>query len=268
MPGPDTLFGIDTSAQGYQRPEQGPPVIVFEDIWKRFGSTIIYEGLNLTVHKGETITILGGSGSGKSVLLKCLLRLLTPERGHIYAFGEEITGRNETQMLPIRARIGMLFQGAALFDSMDVAANIAYPLRQHGWTDEKRIRDRVAETLDLVNLPGIEAKWPAELSGGMKKRIGLARAIAIEPEVILYDEPTTGLDPSNVKNIDGLIMSMQEKLGVTSIVVTHDMASAFRVSDRIAMLWDKRLVWTGWKDEVLTSGHPVVQAFIKGELEG
>ncbi len=244
----------------------GEPLIHFEDVWKSFGSTVIYEGLDLVVHKGETITIVGGSGTGKSVLLKCLLGLLLPERGRIEAFGEQVTGRSEKEMRPIRARIGMLFQGSALFDSLSVADNISYPLRQHGWSDEQRIALRVEEVLEMVNLPGTERKWPAQLSGGMKKRIGLARAIAIEPEVILYDEPTTGLDPTNVKRIDQLIIDLQDRLGVTSLVVTHDMDSAFRVSDRLAMLYDRKIVWTGFKDEVENAEDPVVQAFIDGNI--
>jgi len=244
----------------------GEPLIVFEDLWKSFGRTSIYEGLDLTVHKGETISIVGGSGTGKSVLLKCLLGLLRPDRGRIEAFGDEVTGRDERQMRPIRARIGMLFQGSALFDSLCVADNIAYPLRQHGWRDTARITERVAEVLEMVNLPGIERKWPAELSGGMKKRVGLARAIAIQPEVLLYDEPTTGLDPTNVKRIDELILDLQERLGVTSLVVTHDMDSAFRVSDRLAMLYDKKIVWAGFKDEVENADNPVVRAFIEGNI--
>ena len=169
-------------------------------------------------------------------------------------------------MIEIRSRIGMLFQGSALFDSLSVADNIAYPLRQQNWGDEDRIRDRVAEVLDMVNLSGIERKWPAELSGGMKKRVGLARAIAIEPEVILYDEPTTGLDPTNVKRIDQLIIDMQARLGVTSVVVTHDMDSAFRVSDRLAMLHGKKIVWCGFKDEVDDADNPVVEDFINGNI--
>jgi phospholipid/cholesterol/gamma-HCH transport system ATP-binding protein len=177
-----------------------------------------------------------------------------------------VTGRDERQMRPIRARIGMLFQGSALFDSLCVADNIAYPLRQHGWRDTARITERVAEVLEMVNLPGIERKWPAELSGGMKKRVGLARAIAIQPEVLLYDEPTTGLDPTNVKRIDELILDLQERLGVTSLVVTHDMDSAFRVSDRLAMLYDKKIVWAGFKDEVENADNPVVRAFIEGNI--
>ncbi len=242
------------------------PLIVFSDIWKKFGPTVIYEGLDLVVHRGETITIVGGSGTGKSVLLKCLLGLIRPDRGRVEAFGEEVTGRSEREMRPIRARIGMLFQGAALFDSLTVLENVAYPLRQHGWSDEAAIRSRVAEVLEMVNLPGIEGKWPAELSGGMKKRVGLARAIAIEPEVLLYDEPTTGLDPTNVKRIDQLIIDLQARLGVTSIVVTHDMDSAFRVSDRLAMLYERRIVWTGFKDEVEEAEDPVVRAFIEGNI--
>jgi phospholipid/cholesterol/gamma-HCH transport system ATP-binding protein len=169
-------------------------------------------------------------------------------------------------MREIRRRIGMLFQGAALFDSLDVRENVAYPLRQQGQTDEARISERVAEVLEMVGLPGIERKWPAELSGGMKKRVGLARAIAVEPEVILNDEPTTGLDPTNVRRIDQLIVSLQERLGVTSIVVTHDMDSAFRVSDRLAMLHQRRIAWTGWKDEVETADDPAVRDFVRGTV--
>ena len=249
-----------------ERRTLGEPVIVFEDIWKAFGRNSIYEGLDLTIYKGETITIVGGSGTGKSVLLKCLLRLLIPDKGRITAFGEQVTGRDEREMNGIRSRIGMLFQGAALFDSMNVRENIAYPLRQQGWEDETKISSRVAEVLDMVNLDGIEKKWPAELSGGMKKRVGLARAIAIEPEVILYDEPTTGLDPTNVKRIDQLIIDMQARLNVTSIVVTHDMDSAFRVSDRLAMLYKRKIVWCGFKDEVESADNPVVQDFINGNI--
>jgi phospholipid/cholesterol/gamma-HCH transport system ATP-binding protein len=248
--------------------EGGREVVVrFENIWKAFGRNIIYEGLDLDVHRGETLTIVGGSGTGKSVLLKCLLRLLIPDQGTITAFGETVTGRGEREMLPIRRRIGMLFQGAALFDSLTVRENVAYPLREHGWKDEEEIGDRVATVLRMVNMPGIESKHPAELSGGMKKRVGLARAIAMEPEIILYDEPTTGLDPTNVRHIDDLILDLQARLGVTSIVVTHDMASAFRISDRIALLWDRAIAWVGATDDVDTCGDPRVKGFVEGTLE-
>lgn len=233
---------------------------------KAFGSNVIYEGLNLSVMRGEVLTIVGGSGSGKSVLLKCLLGLLSPDRGTIRAFGEEVTGRTEAQMLPIRRRVGMLFQGAALFDSMTVAENVAWPLHARGWKDEDRIRERVGEVLTLVDLAGKEEQRPADLSGGMRKRVGLARTIAMEPEVLLYDEPTTGLDPSNIKMIDQLVVDMQEILGVTSVVVTHDMESAFRISDRIAVLWNKRIEWVGYQDEVAHAENPIVRNFVAGEV--
>jgi phospholipid/cholesterol/gamma-HCH transport system ATP-binding protein len=250
-----------------ERRELGEPIIVFEDAWKAFGPVSIYEGLDLTIHRGETLTIIGGSGTGKSVLLKCLLRLLQLDKGTIKAFGETVTGRSEGEMLPIRRRIGMLFQGAALFDSLNVFENVAYPLRQHAWGTNAEITDRVEWCLEQVNMPGVERKWPSELSGGMKKRVGLARAIAMEPEVILYDEPTTGLDPTNVRVIDALILALQERLKVTSVVVTHDMDSAFRVSDRIAMLWQRRIDWVGYTGDVWEAENPIVRNFVNGDIE-
>jgi phospholipid/cholesterol/gamma-HCH transport system ATP-binding protein len=258
----------DTPEVPILRDAEGREIVLrFEDVWKAFGRNVIYEGLDLDVRRGETLTIVGGSGTGKSVLLKCLLRLLLPDRGTITAFGEEVTGRSEAQMLPIRRRIGMLFQGGALFDSLTVRENVAYPLREHGWRDEDEIGDRVSEVLGMVNMPGIESKKPSELSGGMKKRVGLARAIAMRPEVILYDEPTTGLDPTNVRRIDELIADLQSRLGVTSIVVTHDMGSAFRVSDRIALLWDRKIAWVGPKEDVDDCPDPRVKGFVDGTLK-
>jgi phospholipid/cholesterol/gamma-HCH transport system ATP-binding protein len=242
------------------------PVLVFEDVWKAFGKNIIYEGLNLTVTRGEVLTIVGGSGTGKSVLLKCLLGLLQPDQGRIFAFGQEVTGRSEAQMLPIRQRVGMLFQGAALFDSMSVAENVAWPLVSRGWTNRQRIADKVEQVLTLVDLNGMQRRMPADLSGGMRKRVGLARTIAMEPEVILYDEPTTGLDPSNIKMIDQLVVDMQEVLGVTSIVVTHDMESAFRISDRIAVLYNKGIEWAGYQDEIESAENPIVRDFVAGNV--
>lgn len=240
------------------------PIIAFRDVWKRFGPKVIYEGLDLDVFPGETLTIIGGSGTGKSVMLKCLMGLLHPDKGQIYAFGHQVTGLKERQFQAIRRRVGMLFQGAALFDSLTVAQNVAFPLREAGERDRETIRQRVAETLELVGLPGVEQQYPADLSGGMQKRVGLARAIAIEPDVILYDEPTTGLDPINVRRINGLILELQEKLQVTSIVVTHDMESCFTVTDRIAFLFDGKIAWVGKRDDAATSGHPVLQRFIEG----
>jgi len=241
-------------------------LIQFRDVWKRFGPKIIYEGLDLDVVEGETLTIIGGSGTGKSVMLKCLLGLLRPDQGHIYAFGEEVTGKRERKLAPIRRKIGMLFQGAALFDSLTTAQNIAFPLREMGERDEERIAARVAEVLELVGLPDIQHLMPAERSGGMQKRVGLARAIAVQPAVILYDEPTTGLDPTNVQRINKLIRSLQKQLHVTSIVVTHDMDSAFEISDRFAMLYDHKIEWTGPVDEVHQTQNQVVKAFIQGQI--
>ena len=240
------------------------PIIQFRDIKKAFGKKVIYDGLNLDVYKGETLTIIGGSGVGKSVMLKMLVGLLKPDAGSIKAFGDEITGLREKEMLPVRRRVAMLFQGAALFDSMTVADNIKYPLREHRWGTEAEMSDRVTEVLEMVGVPGSHNLFPAELSGGMRKRIGLARSIAIEPEVILYDEPTTGLDPINVRRINGLILSLQEKLGVTSMVVTHDMDSVFTVTDRLAMVYNHRIAFTGTIDDAKTSDFRYLREFISG----
>ncbi|MCK6530268.1 ABC transporter ATP-binding protein [Myxococcota bacterium] len=246
--------------------QSGDRIIDFNDVCKAFGPKVIYRGLSLDVYAGETLTVIGGSGEGKSVMLKCLIGLLKPDSGSISAFGSDVTRMTERQLQAVRRRIGMLFQGAALFDSLTVHGNIAYPLVEQGWKDGKLIDERVAEVLELVGMPGTERMMPADLSGGMKKRVGLARAIAVHPEVILYDEPTTGLDPSNVRRIGKLIRDMQEKLQVTSIVVTHDMDSAFDVSDRFAMLYDKRIVWAGRPEDVHASHEQVVKDFIAGNI--
>jgi phospholipid/cholesterol/gamma-HCH transport system ATP-binding protein len=246
------------------------PIIQVRNVKKSFGPKVVYEDASLDIFPGETLTIIGGSGTGKSVMLKMLIGLLRADSGSIKAFGTEVTRLSERDFLPIRKRVAMLFQGAALFDSLTVAQNIKYPLREHGWTSEKQMNDRVTEVLELVGLPGSQALKPAALSGGMRKRVGLARAIAVRPEVILWDEPTTGLDPINIRRINGLILSMQAKLGVTSIVVTHDMDTCFTVSDRIAMLHERRISWVGTQEETRACPHQYVQDFIaggKGTLE-
>ncbi len=242
------------------------PIVTFRNIWKRFGPKVIYEGLDLDVYAGETLTIIGGSGTGKSVMLKCLIGLLKPDRGEIHAFGEKVSGLPERKLAQVRKRVGMLFQGAALFDSLSVERNIAFPLLEAGERDETVISERVAETLELVGMPGIEKMSPSDLSGGMQKRVGLARAIAVRPEIILYDEPTTGLDPTNVHRINRLIRSLQEKLKVTSVVVTHDMDSAFDISDRFAMLYDHKIEWTGTVGEAEGTQNATVKAFIDGNI--
>lgn len=240
--------------------------IRFVNIWKRFGENEIYRGLSLDIVKGETMTIIGGSGTGKSVMLKMLLGLMKPDKGDIFFDGKNVFEMDHDELIAMRRRVGMLFQGAALFDSLSVADNIAYPLREHFRYDEAKIAKIVAEKLDVVGLSGTEDKMPADLSGGMKKRVGLARAIATDAEVILYDEPTTGLDPTNTNRIDDLIVSLQERFKVTSLVVTHDMQSAFRVSDRMALIYEKKIEFVGTVDEVKKSDNKIVMQFIEGQI--
>lgn len=241
-------------------------LIEFKNISKSFGDKQVIDHLNLSIEKGETLTIIGGSGSGKSVTLKLLLRLLLPDEGEIFFKNKNIDEVTEIELIEIQAEIGMLFQGAALFDSLTVAENVAYPIREHYEYSEGEIKKIVKEKLDLVGLDGTQEMYPADLSGGMKKRVGLARAIATNPEVILYDEPTTGLDPANTNRINELILHLQELLQVTSVVVTHDMNSAFRVSNRIALLHNRKIEFVGKVSEIQKSSNPVVQNFVQGEI--
>jgi phospholipid/cholesterol/gamma-HCH transport system ATP-binding protein len=237
-------------------------LIEFKNVKKAFGKKRVFDDLSLNIEKGETITVIGGSGTGKSVMLKCLIGLMYPDRGEIIFDGTDVTQLSEQKFRDVRRRVAMVFQGAALFDSLSVGENIAYPIREHTPKmplDE--VQARVARKLELVNLPGIESMRPADLSGGMRKRVGLARAIATDPEVILWDEPTTGLDPISTRIIDDLIVSMKRQLGCTSIVVTHDMDSAFRVSDRMAMLARRRIVESGTVAQMKASKNPDVRAF-------
>jgi len=240
------------------------PIIRFDKVEKCFGENQVYTDLSLDVFKGETLTVIGGSGVGKSVLLKLLIGLLRPEEGRIHAFGDSVLDMDRHGLQNLRRRIGMLFQGAALFDSLSVEENICYPLIEHGWKDSTRMAKRVEEVLEMVGMPGIQKLKPPELSGGMKKRVGLARAVAIEPDVILYDEPTTGLDPINVRRINGLILRLQEQLKVTSIVVTHDMDSCFTVTDRIAFLNNKQIAWVGTREEAKAAEMPALAKFVQG----
>ncbi len=240
------------------------PLISFRHVRKRFGAKVVYRDLSLDVYRGESLTIIGGSGQGKSVMLKMLIGLLPVDGGEIWFDGRRIDTLSERDFIDVRRRIAMLFQGAALFDSMTVRENIAYPLREHERPSEEEIDRRVAEALSYVGLPGIEAMWPADLSGGMRKRVGLARAIVSHPEVLLYDEPTTGLDPINVTRIDRLILHLKHSLQVTSIVVTHDMQSAFRISDRIAMIHHGKVIFQGTADAIRHSSDPYVRNFVEG----
>ena len=233
-------------------------------LYKAFNGNQVLRGVDLGIETGEFITILGGSGTGKSVLLRLMVGLAKPDAGQILIDGENIVPLREGELLEVRKKVAILFQGAALFDSLSVKENVAFSLREHTRMTEAEIRDRVAEVLDLVGMAGTEEKYPAELSGGMRKRVGLARAIALTPRVVLYDEPTTGLDPRNVDKINDLIVDLRAKIGVTSVVVTHDLQSAFRISDRVALLYEGRVATTQTPEEIGKSEDPVVQEFLAG----
>jgi phospholipid/cholesterol/gamma-HCH transport system ATP-binding protein len=232
---------------------------------KSFGPQIVLNDVSLKIEKGQSLVIIGASGSGKSVMLKHIVGLLKPDRGEVYFDGIRIDTLPERDLVPIRRRFGFLFQMGALFDSLNVFDNIAFPLREHTKKSDDEIEQVVAEKLRMVGLPEVAAKMPAELSGGQKKRVALARAIALNPEVVLYDEPTTGLDPIRSDVINELILKLNRDLRITSIVVTHDMASAFKVADRIVMLHEGKLIIDGTPDEIRNSTHDVVRRFVLGE---
>ena len=238
------------------------------DLYKSFGPKKVLQGVNLTVEKGETMVVIGQSGSGKSVLLKHLIGLLKPDSGKVYIDGTEITRLKEGELQKLSQKFGMLFQGAALFDSMTVGQNVSFGLERHTHLSDEEIRAKVAESLEKVGLRGIEGMMPHELSGGMKKRVGLARAIAYDPEIMLYDEPSTGIDPIMADAINDLINKLKKEMVVTSVVITHDMVSSYKVADRIAMLYQGRIIAIGTPDEIKSSGNPFVQQFIHGEAEG
>jgi len=231
---------------------------------KGFGSQPVLDAVDLRIESGESAVIIGRSGGGKSVLLKHLIGLLQPDAGEVLVDGENITRMNERQLLRVRRKFGMVFQGAALFDSMTVAENVAFGLRRHEHLTETEIADRVAKALEVVDLPGTENKNPAELSGGMRKRVGLARAIIYEPQIVLYDEPTTGLDPIVSDSIDRLIIRVRDHLKVTSIVVTHDMRSARRVGNHVLMLHEKKIYANCTPEALFASQDPVVRQFVDG----
>jgi phospholipid/cholesterol/gamma-HCH transport system ATP-binding protein len=238
--------------------------IEYRDVYKTFGSKRVLQGVSLAVERGETVVILGGSGTGKSVLLKHTIGLMKPDAGHILVDGEDITDYDEEQLNPVRKKVGMLFQGGALFDSMSVFENVAYALREHTALEEEEIARRVREKLALVEMSGAEEIMPADLSGGMKKRVALARSIALEPAGLLYDEPTTGLDPLIGSTINQMIRNLQRALSVTSVVVTHDIHSAFTVADRIAFLSDGVLCFVGSVEEAQHTSDERLRRFLGG----
>jgi phospholipid/cholesterol/gamma-HCH transport system ATP-binding protein len=238
------------------------------DIHKSFGSNVVLNGLNLSIEEGKVTVIIGRSGGGKSVLLKHIIGLIRPDAGAINIDGQDITRFNDRELNRLRKKFGMLFQEAALFDSMTVGQNIAFPLEEHTKLKSREIMEIVREKLGQVGLTGIENKMPSELSGGMKKRVGLARAIALEPEILLFDEPTTGLDPIMSDVIGRLIVDIQSKLNVTCIVISHDIYGTLRIAHKIAMLHDGLIIESGTPEEIKNSGNPVLQQFIEGKAEG
>ena len=239
-------------------------MISVRKLHKTLGTQEVLKGVDLEIKRGDTCVILGRSGCGKSVLLKHLIGLFKPTSGEVFVDGDEITGLAERKLGPIRKKVGILFQSAALFDSMNVEDNLAFPLREHGIKDVKEIRDRVAEALEMVDLAGEQKKMPENLSGGMRKRVGLARTIVSRPACILYDEPTTGLDRIASDSINHLIRRLQKRLSVTSVVVTHDMKTAFHTADQVTYLYDGRLYFDGTADQLRNSTDPTIRDFILG----
>ena len=229
---------------------------------KAFGRHVVLSGLDIDIFAGEVITVIGESGSGKSILLKAMMGLLDADAGTIRFDGEEVTGQTEREWTQTRRRIGMLFQESALFDSLNVYDNVSYALQEQTTMTEDEIAQRVEETLALVGLPGIEDMSPADLSGGMRKRVALARAVAVRPEVVFYDEPAEGLDPINVTRVNRLLLGLQKSLNVTSVVVTHNLKAAFAISDRLALIHDGAVAATGAPEALLESEDPVVREFI------
>ena len=241
--------------------------IEMKDVHKAFGEKKILKGFSLRVDEGETVAIIGASGSGKSTLLKHMNALLKPDAGEVWVDDQRIDVLEGTDLYDARRKVGYVFQFAALFDSMTIAENVAMGLRRIEGMSESEISERVRSSLARVDLEGVDEQYPSELSGGMKKRAGLARAIALEPAYLLYDEPTTGLDPLTLSMVDELILRMRDSLGVTSVVITHDMGSAYRIADRIAMLHEGEVRQVGTPEEIRESDDPVVRGFIEGRPE-
>ena len=238
------------------------------DVHKSFGKQHVLRGVHLDIEDGKTTVIIGKSGGGKSVLLKHIIGLLQPDSGQVLIDGVDITKLNDKRLNETRKKFGMLFQEAALFDSMTVGENVAFPLREHTKFKEEEIREIVADRLRDVGLTGIEQKLPSELSGGMRKRVGLARAIALHPQIVLFDEPTTGLDPVMTEAINQLIMETQNKLHLTCVVISHDLGSIFKISDKIAMLYEGEIIAYGGPDEIKSSPNPVIVQFLSGSTVG
>jgi phospholipid/cholesterol/gamma-HCH transport system ATP-binding protein len=237
------------------------------DLHKAFGSKVVLDGFSLRVEEGDTVALVGFSGAGKSVALKHIVGLIQPDQGTVRVDGQDVPSLGRSALFELRRRVGYVFQFAALFDSMTIAENLAMGLIKHGGFSKDEIEERIAESLRRVELEGFQERFPAELSGGQRKRAGLARAIAFGPKYLLYDEPTSGLDPVTTTVIDRLILKMRDELGVTSLVITHDMGSAYRISDRIAMLYEGRVLEEGTPEEIRGTENPVVKGFVEGRPE-
>ncbi|MBI3609137.1 MAG: ABC transporter ATP-binding protein [Nitrospirae bacterium] len=238
------------------------------DVYKSFGDNPVLRGATLTIERGETMVIIGGSGTGKSVILKHIIGLMKPDRGKVVVSGKDLATLKERALDELRKKFGMLFQGAALFDSLSVWENVGFSLRQQTHLSDREIKQLAVEKLAGVGLRGVEDRMPADLSGGMKKRVGLARALAMEPEILLYDEPTTGLDPIMADAINELIVEMKRRLKVTGVAITHDMTSAYKIADRIAMLYQGKILQVGTPDAIKNSGNPIVHQFVTGSSVG
>ena len=243
-------------------------IIRLENICKTFNSHRVLKSLNLSIRRGSTLVVIGRSGCGKSVMLKHICRLIRPDAGTVFVDGQDVWKLKEKEIFALRTRMNMVFQGGALFDSLSVGENVGFELIEHTSVGQDELYERVEESLSLVGLSGIANLMPSELSGGMKKRVALARAICTKPEILLYDEPTTGIDPITADSINELIRSLHDKLHVTSIVVTHDMKSAYKIADRIAMLYQGQIIAEGSPQEIQNTTHPIVHQFVNGLAEG
>jgi phospholipid/cholesterol/gamma-HCH transport system ATP-binding protein len=244
------------------------PTISLQHLFKSFNGKPVLRDMSIDIQSGESVVIVGGSGTGKSVTLKHIIGLMQPDSGHVFVEGQDLCCMKPLEMNRFRRRFGMAFQEGALFDSMSVFENIAFPLRRHTDLSEEQIRTRVRQCLDQVHLEGVENKRPAELSGGMRRRVGFARAISLQPAILLFDEPTTGLDPVISDVVADLILEMDSKLNVTTVTITHDMKVAFKIADRVAMLFQGQIVEEGTPFEFQQSKNPIVQQFIEGRAEG
>jgi phospholipid/cholesterol/gamma-HCH transport system ATP-binding protein len=242
---------------------QGETIVEFENVWKSYTRREVLAGVSLQIRKGEVLCVLGPSGTGKSVTLRHINGLERPDKGDVRVFGQSVVGLTEEELSPVRRRVAMLFQGGALFDSMNVEQNVGFPLREHTNKSPQEIAELVSEKLMMVGLPGTQRKMPSELSGGMRKRVALARSIALEPEIIMYDEPTTGLDPLTSEKIAQLVADLNARLQITSIAVTHDVVAARTIADRIAFLHQGRIQFIGTFDEAARGGHPVLQEYFR-----